>query len=238
MGGDQLFADSTLMEANASVQSLVARDPDAGPGQSPKAYVKRVFWENPVEEGSVPTPVGSSDSRPGSVAQEIRDRKEPWRKKKSTAEGKPRRQKKRNQEQVSTTDPDASVVKQPSMKTKLAYKSHFTVDGHQRVITVVEVTPAAVEDSSPVVRLLDRQPTRPQFFCADLNYGVPVIYEELRRRDIRPVIPRHSFWLTSRCSTHRHSPMLSKHRRERYWLLVRKSSPLSRAKGGKAPGRE
>ena len=141
VGGDQLFVDSTLMEANASVQSLVAREPVAGPGPSPKEYVQSVFRENPVEEGSVPTPVGSSDSPPGSVEKEIRDRKEQWRKKKSTAEGQPRRPKKRNQEQVSTTDPDASVVKRPSMKTKLAYKGHFAVDGHRRVITAVEATP-------------------------------------------------------------------------------------------------
>ena len=76
------------------------------------------------------------------------------------------------------------------MKTQLAYKSHFTVDGRQRIITAVGVTPAAIEDSTQVVGLLDRQPVRPQYFCADSHYGVAPIYEELRRRGIVAIIPR------------------------------------------------
>ena len=35
-------------------------------------------------------------------------------------------------------------------KTKLTYKSHFTVDVRQRIITAVGVTPAAMEDAIQV----------------------------------------------------------------------------------------
>jgi hypothetical protein len=78
------------------------------------------------------------------------------------------------------------------MKAKLAYKSHFTVDGAHRIITAVQVTAADVEDSSQVPRLLDRQPLTPKFFCADSHYGVAPIYEEARRRGVTPIIPRRS----------------------------------------------
>ena len=43
-----------------------------------------------------------------------------------------------------------------------------------------------------MVALLDRQPVRPQFFCADSHYGVAPSYEELRRRGIVAIIPRRS----------------------------------------------
>jgi len=74
----------------------------------------------------------------------------------------------------------------------LAYKQHFTVDSHRRVVTAVEVTPAAAQDAEQVPRLLDQQPLRPQEFCADSHYGVPKVYAELRRRGIWAAIPRCS----------------------------------------------
>ena len=190
--GDKLFADSTLTDANASVQSLVDRDSVPTPRHSPKEYVEAVFLENPLGEQPVGMPGQSWASGIGSVEKEIRERKEGWSKRRSNRGRKAGGRKRLNRQQVSTTDPQASVVKRPGMKTKLAYKSHFTVDGGQRVITAVEVTPAAVEDSTQIVRLLNRQPLRPKYLCADSHYGVAPIYEELRRRDIIAVIPRRS----------------------------------------------
>lgn len=72
----------------------------------------------------------------------------------------------------------------------LAYKEHFTVDSHRRVVTAVEVTPAAAQNAEQVPRLLDQQPLLPQEFCADSHYGVPKVYAELRRRGIWAAIPR------------------------------------------------
>ena len=97
---------------------------------------------------------------------EISQRKREWRMRKTNRGRKPGGRKNLNRQKISTTDPDASVVTRLRMKTKLAYKSHFTVDGRQRIITAVGVTPAAIEDSTQVVRLLDRQPVSPKFFCA------------------------------------------------------------------------
>ena len=59
------------------------------------------------------------------------------------------------------------MVKRPGVKAKLAYKSHFTVDGAHRIITAISVTAADAEDSSQVVKLLEKQPLKPTILCAD-----------------------------------------------------------------------
>jgi len=115
-----------------------------------------------------------------------------WKEKKSKRGRKPSGKKRMNRRQVSTTDPDAAVVARPGMKARLAYKNHFTVDGAHRVITAVRVSSADVEDSTQLARLLDQQPLRPNFVCADSHYGVAAVYEDIRRRGMTPVIPRRS----------------------------------------------
>ena len=66
------------------------------------------------------------------------------------------------------------------------------MDGTHRIITAVRVTGADAEDSSQVAELLDQQPLRSKFFCADSHYGIARIYEEVRRRGIRLIIPRRA----------------------------------------------
>jgi transposase len=214
VGGDRLFADSTLVAANASVRSVVSRERFFEPLLSPAEHLERVFDENPLDTsdsqdaacnsgtgsssvgGSTPPVTGeeptAGDGRgappsqadggavgDGSCARVKRGRKP-----------KPRRV--TNILQVSRTDPDASIITRPGVGTLLAYKEHFTVDSRHRVVTAVEVTPAAHEDYRQALKLLERQPRRPKEFCADSNYGVAEIYSALKRRGIMPVIPRRS----------------------------------------------
>ena len=193
MRGERLFADSTLIEANASGQSLENRESNLRPAFEPSDYVGKVFAENPGEAGqeSVASPISS-------VEQEIADRKSRWTKGKSTRGRKPSQKRRLNLRKIAKTDADAAVVRRPGMKTKLAYKSHFTVDGAHQIITAVTVTAADVEDSSQVSRLLDQQPFTSKFLCADSHYGVARIYEEVRRRGITSIIPRRSSHTQSR----------------------------------------
>ena len=157
--GERIFADSTLIDADASVRSLVDRDSPAAPKHTPQQYVERVFLENPLDEKSTSRADKSAALRAGSVEAEISQRKRGWRMRKTNRGRKPGGRKNLNRQKISTTDPDASVVTRLRMKTKLAYKSHFTVDGRQRIITAVGVTPAAIEDSTQVVRLLIQETT-------------------------------------------------------------------------------
>src|SRR5215470_3922790 len=97
-----------------------------------------------------------------------------------------------NSQRVSRTDPEASIISRRGLGTMLAYKQHFTVDSLRRVVTAVEVTPAATEDCEQVPQLLDQQPLWPREFCGDSHYGVPKVYAELQRRGILAAIPRCS----------------------------------------------
>ena len=48
---------------------------------------------------------------------------------------------------ISTTDPDASVTRHSSGKSKLRYKKHRAVDERCEVITATKITPGSVDDS-------------------------------------------------------------------------------------------
>ncbi|HQO64854.1 MAG TPA: transposase [Syntrophorhabdus sp.] len=48
-----------------------------------------------------------------------------------------------NARHVSTTDPEASIVRHKGSKAKLQYKTHRTVDARHEAITAVEITPGA-----------------------------------------------------------------------------------------------
>ena len=178
VGGEKVFADSTLVAANASVESIVPREQSFRPILSPAEHLERVFEENPVDapdtRGGDFHPGSSSSSLGGDPPQSedagIRvDNRE--RTRAPQAEGKaagesPRVSSKRGRKpnprrvtnllKVSRTDPDASIITRPRLGTILAYKEHFTEDSSHRVVTAVEVTPAACEDHEQVSKLLDR----------------------------------------------------------------------------------
>ena len=205
--GEQLFADSTLIQANASLKSVVLRADAFQPPRSPKAHVEQVFAENPViaeeqeelsnHSGTQETvaPLDQKDT-PGSalsVGEEKDADHQILESPVARRRGRPNKPGSGfNRECVSITDPDASIVSRPNLPLAPRYKQHFTVDGGSRVITAVKVTPAAVEDYIPVSELLDRQPVIPRQFCADSHYGIPEVYRDLKDRGIIPVVPRRS----------------------------------------------
>jgi len=204
--GEQLFADSTLIRANASLKSVVSRADAFQPPRSPREHVERVFAENPViaEEQETP-PITSGMPEPDAPQERILVQSSalPLAEQKELTEqipspllprrrGHPSKPERRyNRECVSTTDPDASIVSRPNVPLAPRYKQHFTID-ESRVITAVKVTPAAVEDYVPVSELLDKQPVIPRQFCADSHYGMPEVYRDLKDRGIIPIIPRRS----------------------------------------------
>ncbi len=188
VSGEKLFADSTLVDANASIQSLAAREEVFPVQHSPAEHLQLVYSDNPPDP-SERTPKSTAQS-PADQPQAAPTPEDESRSKRGRKPKPPRPR--RNDLQVSRTDPDAAVVSRPGMKTKLAYKEHFTVDDLARIITAVEVTSGVEEDSAVVSTLLDRQPLPPQAFCADSHYGVAPVYADLERRRIQAVIPRRS----------------------------------------------
>jgi transposase len=60
-----------------------------------------------------------------------------------------------NTRYVSTTDPDASIIRHALDKPKLRYKTHRTVDGLHEVITAVKVTPGVRDEGHEMAALIE-----------------------------------------------------------------------------------
>ena len=60
-----------------------------------------------------------------------------------------------NSRYISTTDPDASIVRHAGGKSKLRYKTHRAVDALHEIITAVETTPGAVSEANRMTSLID-----------------------------------------------------------------------------------
>jgi len=80
-----------------------------------------------------------------------------------------------NTRYVSTTDPDASIVRQLREVSKLRYKTHRAVDGLHEIITAVEVTTGAVNEGYKMASLIETHRTNTQITAeivvADSQYG-------------------------------------------------------------------
>ena len=170
--GDVLDVDSTLVEANASLQSLGARSLVA---QLPDAaeYLASVWRANGEDTAVAPAAVSSAldqtDAAPR--AAERGNEMEPVRETATRTAGPPSdtalhvagpadvpngRPGAVNDLVVSRTDPDAGLVKREGVPFGLYHKAHVGVDGGRaRIITVVEITPGEVADEHLLTRLIN-----------------------------------------------------------------------------------
>ena len=76
---------------------------------------------------------------------------------------------------ISTTDPDASIVRHGGGKAKLRYKTHRAVDALHEIITAVETTPGAVSEANRMTSLIDAHTVNTgiqvETVVADSQYG-------------------------------------------------------------------
>jgi IS5 family transposase len=93
---------------------------------------------------------------------------------------------------VSPADPDARLTHKNG-KTHLGYKDHRVVDDRCGIITATATTPAAVDDGSMLMDLLDEHAQNTgqeaEAVAADKAYGTAQNYEQLRDNGVRPAIP-------------------------------------------------
>jgi transposase len=196
--GDQLYVDSTLVEADAGAGSVGARSlvarlagiddhlaalwqenpaPPAEPGDAAAAAPAAggpAGGEGPVAAPAAPAPGGPHPAGPG-------DPPTPGR---GTL----------NAMQASRTDPDAGLVRRPGVPIDLYHKLHVGVDGGAaRIITAVEVTPGEVPDEAVLDRLLKEHAGATgrtvAEVVADAKYGIPAVYRALAAAGIRACIP-------------------------------------------------
>jgi transposase len=185
--GDKVFLDATLLKANASLDSLVAREACHRLKETPKEYLDRVWEENPLEGPDDPDRGGSSGKNEG-PREESPDKK---------AAGKSLRT---NEKWVSRTDPDASLVTRKGLaKPLLSHKVHIAVDGGRaRIVTAVETTPGGVAECHVLPHLIGKHIfstcSRPKEAVADRAYGTKEVYRFLKGMGILPTVPRRQTW--------------------------------------------
>jgi transposase len=125
LSGKTVGVDSTTLEADAAMKSIIRRDT----GEGWKAYVTRLMHE----EGVIAAEEEPSD-------EELR-RFDKNRKDKKVS----------NDEWVSPTDPEAKITKMKDGTTHLAYKAEHVVDLDSDLILAAEIRPATDADQQTLV---------------------------------------------------------------------------------------
>ncbi len=124
LGGKTVGVDSTTLEANAAMKSIVRRDT----GEDWRQYVTRLMHE----DGTLEPDEEPSDD-------ELR-RYDKQRKKKVS-----------NEDWVSQTDADARITKMKDGRTHLAYKAEHVVELTSEILLTAEILPADQADSHTLV---------------------------------------------------------------------------------------
>jgi len=152
VAGEKLFIDSSLVDANASNNSVV----DTG---KLKRYLNKSYrqLENRLDEleDQKTTPV--------------------------------------NRRHISTTDPDASVIRHGKGKSKLRYKTHRSVDPKKEVITATTMTPGSVDEGHLLGQMIETHEKNTQktldAVVADSLYGKIENYLLCQDLGLKPHIP-------------------------------------------------
>jgi Transposase DDE domain len=94
-----------------------------------------------------------------------------------------------NQKYQSSTDPEATLVRQHGFKTRPRYKNHRVVDDAQGVITAVRTTTGRINESHELTELIDQHQTNTQIaaetIVADCKYGTIENYIDCQKRKLR-----------------------------------------------------
>lgn len=162
--GRKLFCDSSLIEADASCNSVVDT-------QGLKRYLNPAYreLEARLEEGE---------------EEENKD---------DDSQGTSPRRNVVNQRYVSTTDPDASVVRKGQGKAKLHYQTHRGIDGAYGVITATVIGPGDENEAHRLGELIeahhDNTARKAEVVVADSKYGTTANFLECYDRGILAHIP-------------------------------------------------
>lgn len=162
--GRKLFCDSSLVEADASCNSVLDT-------QGLKRYLNPAYRELETRlEEREDKEKNDDDSRGTSPRQNIV-----------------------NQRYTSTTDPEASVVRKGQGKPKLYYQTHRGIDGAYGVITATLIGPGDENEAHRLGDLIeahhDNSARKAEIVVADSKYGTTANFLECYDRGILAHIP-------------------------------------------------
>jgi hypothetical protein len=157
--GKELFFDSTKVEANASMDSLLPRF-------AVEAHLERLFENEKTSEAEGRVSGSSAeiglDALPMADDQDLRTKnaaKSDWVSRNGAQDRSFKGQRPRTSDsRASKTDPSATPMKWPKKGgTTIGYQVHYAVDGGKaRIILGVLVTPSEVTENRPMLDLLWR----------------------------------------------------------------------------------
>ncbi len=205
--GKELYIDSTQVNANAAMDSLVTRFAVEA-REAIQAHLAALFAEanlhqEPQEAAAeevlacpepTPLPVVLSELERDELEVELSTRHN-W----IREEGRQQREvhglyHRRSDQRVSTTDPDATPMRHGGGPLHLGYQTHYVVDGgKQRIILAALVTPAEVMENQPMLDLLwhvrFRWRLRPRQVTGDTKYGTLENIKAIEDAGMRAYIP-------------------------------------------------
>jgi len=172
VSGKTVGVDSTMLEANAAMKSIVRRDT----GEDWKEYVTRLMREEGVIE---PTEEPSDE--------DVR-RYDKKRKNKKVS----------NEEWVSATDPESRIAPMKDGRTHLAYKAEHVVDLESDLVLAAEIVPANHADTQTMTDSVMQAQVNLQEagseqqieeVAADKGYHAAATMELCEALDVRTYIP-------------------------------------------------
>jgi transposase len=183
--GEELFFDSTKVEANAAVESL-------GPRWAVEAHLDGLFeGEAPEHSGTTATLPTAKDERLTEANAAAKD----WISRDGAQDRAFRSgyRRRTSDSRASKTDPDATPMTWGRPARKLGYQAHYVVDGGKaRVILTALVTPSEVNENRPMRDLLWRTcfrwRLRPHHATADAMYGTRENVAALERAGVRAYV--------------------------------------------------
>lgn len=194
VGGEHQSIDSTLVKANASLETLEKKVPQLEWSK----YIKETREENQVEDiqeekreiketKDVPEQISRPNKQESKM--EIVTAVKPKSKRKKL-------KKRSNKEYVSKSDPDSRIARKPGKLTDLYYITHYSVDSKSKVITDVLTNHADQSDSDTLLEVVERVQDRLKkeglaikSVAADKNYCSGKNLRTLEEKGIEPFIP-------------------------------------------------
>ncbi len=186
VSGEKQSIDSTLVKANASLESLEKKMPQLELSR----YIEETREENSIEEikndVSIKGDKNRIEEKTDMKLLAIRETKGKKEKRKSCS----------NEEYRSKTDPDSRIARKPGKLTNLYYMTHYSIDSKAKIITDVLSTHADKSDSDTLLEIVKRTEERLnknglkiKTVAADKNYCSGKNLRELEEKGIEPFIP-------------------------------------------------
>lgn len=178
--GEELYFDGTKVRANADVNKMVNRVDLAA-----DHHLQQLFpdgEEDSANHGDMPITSAADLVAKYNGKKRLLGTRKPWYKRKTD-------------QQVSPTDPDASPMK-PSRggSAVLGYHDHYVVDGgRDRIILSALVTPASIMDNTPLLDMIQwvrsRWGINPRIATGDAKYGTATNIAGLEKAGIKAYLP-------------------------------------------------